>query len=383
MSADNYRASEDAYFKLRGQFDTGRISQEQFDEKLRELMVQDAQGRYWMLGADSGKWYFYDGANWVQSDPLSVATAAAATAAPIAAAITPPPGSEPPSVMPVSTAVPESSRGFPLVPLLVGVAIVILGIGAFLLFQNRDRFFFAQQPPAQITPILPATITRAPSPTAPNAPTALAIATLIAPTAVSTSTVSTPVPVTVPPDNELPTTAVTMVVITSEPTATPELPTLLPSATMQPTQPSIATITPLPATATLPLPTRTPLPSVPPDVYVTALTIDPNPAFKNQNAAFTATFLNTTNSPRSYNWIILLYDPNKSGPNKGFGESTEVPVTIPVGQSTLTINHIPAKGPGGCVSLYARVGWKISPFEKPIFPNTVGDPVTVYFDVCP
>lgn len=370
MSADKYRASEDAYFKLRGQFDTGRITQEQFDEKLRELMVQDAQGRYWMLGADSGKWYFYDGANWVQSDPVGVA-AAQATAAPVEAATMPPVRSEPPIAVPMTAGAPERGRGFPLLPLLLGVAIVILGIGAFFLFQNRARLFFAQQPPAQITPILPATITRAPSPTA--AAMATAAVTPVSQPGVSTVIVPTPVPVTVPPTNEQPTAAITVVVITSAPPATTELPTLLPPAT----------ITPLFVTATQAPPTRTPLPDYPPDVYVTALTIAPNPAFKNQNAAFTATFLNTTGSPRSYNWLILLYDPNKNGPNKGFGESTEVPVTIPVGQSTLTINHIPAKGPGGCVSLYARVGWKISPFEKPIFPNTVGEPVTVYFDTCP
>ena len=53
---DQYQHSEDEYFKLRGQFDTGRLTQEEFDEKLRALMVQDEQGRYWMLGADSGKW---------------------------------------------------------------------------------------------------------------------------------------------------------------------------------------------------------------------------------------------------------------------------------------------------------------------------------------
>src|ERR1700694_4082842 len=69
MAADKFRHAEDEYFKLRGQFDTGRLTQDQFDEKLRELMQQDEQGRYWMLGADSAKWYFYDGTKWVQGAP--------------------------------------------------------------------------------------------------------------------------------------------------------------------------------------------------------------------------------------------------------------------------------------------------------------------------
>src|SRR5581483_211767 len=80
MAADKYRHVEDEYFKLRGQFDTGRLTQDQFGEKLRELMVQDDKGRYWMLGADSGKWYYYDGTKWVTGDPFVGAEAPATTA---------------------------------------------------------------------------------------------------------------------------------------------------------------------------------------------------------------------------------------------------------------------------------------------------------------
>jgi hypothetical protein len=27
------------------------------------------EGRYWMLGADSGKWYVHDGQTWVEAAP--------------------------------------------------------------------------------------------------------------------------------------------------------------------------------------------------------------------------------------------------------------------------------------------------------------------------
>lgn len=384
MSAEQFRISEDSYYKLRGQFDTGRISQEQFDEKLRELMVQDAQGRYWMLGADSGKWYYYDGANWVHGDPLDGAAAVAAVAAatPAVQSDTAPARTEPARATAIPSAIPEEGHSFPLVPILVGMAIVILGIGAFLLFQNRDRLFLAQQPPTPITPILPPTITRAPSPTPRSDATNVAAAT----------SVPTPIPQTLAPLPTVPAQQPTVVTVPTEPSPIPVtvVVTTEPTATTQPPTDAVPTTgipstTPIQATATdTPRPpTNTPVPSFPPDVYVTALNINPNPAFKNQPAAFTATFLNTTGAPRGYNWVILLYDPNKNGPNKGFGESTQVPITIPVGQSTHTINHVPATGPGGCVQLYAQVGWKNSAFDKPIFPNTSGDPVTVYFDVCP
>lgn len=64
-----YKSAEEAYFKLKGQAATGRITHEQFEAQLRELMVQDAQGRYWMLGADSGKWYRRDGETWTEAQP--------------------------------------------------------------------------------------------------------------------------------------------------------------------------------------------------------------------------------------------------------------------------------------------------------------------------
>lgn len=386
MAADKYRLAEDQYFKLRGQFDTGRLTQDQFDEKLRELMLQDDHGRYWMLGADSGKWYLYDGAKWVQGEPY------AAPPLPSIAPTAPPPVSAPayaPSPAPAPAYIPPPAsppgRGFPLVPVLIGLALLVLAAAGFLVFQNRDRLFVAQRP-AQITPILPPTITRAPSPTAPvlvptNAPPTLAPLATAVPTAVPTPAppaelptqpAATDIPATVPP-------AVTIVVVTSEPTATFELPTLLPTATNLP--PTLVPTNPPPTkTATKVPPTNTPVPNFPPNVYVTKITIEPGTPNRNQNATFTVTFLNTTGQNRSYNWLILTY---RQGETKGFGESAAAPVTIPPGESTLSLIYTPVTGKGGgCESFYARAGWKISAFEKYQFPNTTGDPATVYYDVC-
>lgn len=64
-----FQRAEDEYFKLKGQMATGRITHDQFEARLRELMVQDPQGRYWMLGADTGNWYVHDGANWIEGQP--------------------------------------------------------------------------------------------------------------------------------------------------------------------------------------------------------------------------------------------------------------------------------------------------------------------------
>lgn len=69
-----FQKAEDEYFKLKGQLGAGRITQEQFEAKLKDAMVQDDQGRYWIIGVDSGKWYVSDGENWVEGNPPLVAS---------------------------------------------------------------------------------------------------------------------------------------------------------------------------------------------------------------------------------------------------------------------------------------------------------------------
>ena len=88
-------------------------------------------------------------------------------------------------------------------------------------------------------------------------------------------------------------------------------------------------------------------------------------------------------STQNYPWLVLLFDPSKPGANKGFGESTPSPISVPPGVSEFSITHVAVKGPGGCINLYVQAGWKISAFEKPLFPNSDGQPLSVSFDVCP
>jgi hypothetical protein len=72
VSADQIQKLEDQYLVLKGQLAAGRITRDQFDASVKDLMVQDAQGRYWMLGPDTGKWYTHDGKNWVEAQPPSL-----------------------------------------------------------------------------------------------------------------------------------------------------------------------------------------------------------------------------------------------------------------------------------------------------------------------
>jgi len=64
-----YRQAEERYFSLRGQLDTGRITRAQFDAGMADLMLRDAQGRYWAIGPDSGRWNVFQAGAWVEATP--------------------------------------------------------------------------------------------------------------------------------------------------------------------------------------------------------------------------------------------------------------------------------------------------------------------------
>ncbi|MBI4789240.1 MAG: hypothetical protein HY782_19580 [Chloroflexi bacterium] len=71
MANDPFRQAEDQYFILRGKLGTSRLSREQFEAALRDLMIEDTQGRHWLPGVDSGRWHVYDGQAWVEADPYA------------------------------------------------------------------------------------------------------------------------------------------------------------------------------------------------------------------------------------------------------------------------------------------------------------------------
>ena len=69
-SSDAFKQTEDQYFALKGRLAAGRITHEQFEAALKDLMIRDPQGRYWMLGVDSGKWFVHNGQTWVEGQPF-------------------------------------------------------------------------------------------------------------------------------------------------------------------------------------------------------------------------------------------------------------------------------------------------------------------------
>lgn len=63
---------EESFNRLKEQFKLGNISREEYIRQLKKLRLKDDEGRFWMIGAQSGKWYYYDGRNWIQATPPSV-----------------------------------------------------------------------------------------------------------------------------------------------------------------------------------------------------------------------------------------------------------------------------------------------------------------------
>lgn len=198
MDTTRFTQVENEYFRLKGLLAAGRMNREEFEHALKQLVIQDEQGRHWMLGVDDAKWYRHDGNAWVQAVPSGGAI-------PGASAIT------------ASPAPPRHGSQFLLIVIASSIVLLcICGAGAIFFASTQGWLKIGpQRPPTAFiipTPYIPPTPYFAPLATYPPAPTASAF-----PTAMPTPT----------------------------PTATPTL-TLTPTATLTPTLTATPTLTPKP-----------------------------------------------------------------------------------------------------------------------------------------
>lgn len=69
---DQFKNVEKEFEQLRDEFKRKRLSEPDFKKKLRELRLQDQDGRFWTIGAQTGKWYYFDGNDWIESKPPSL-----------------------------------------------------------------------------------------------------------------------------------------------------------------------------------------------------------------------------------------------------------------------------------------------------------------------
>ncbi len=63
------RDAEARYQELVAQRKSGKLTQDEWEQQLKALMLQDVKGRYWTIGAQTGRWYYYDGTRWTEATP--------------------------------------------------------------------------------------------------------------------------------------------------------------------------------------------------------------------------------------------------------------------------------------------------------------------------
>jgi Tol biopolymer transport system component len=68
-----FAEAERRFAVLGGRCEAGELDDDTYDAELRKLIIRDAAGGYWMLGAESGKWYWYNGRQWVRRNPTPIA----------------------------------------------------------------------------------------------------------------------------------------------------------------------------------------------------------------------------------------------------------------------------------------------------------------------
>ena len=137
----DFAETDRRYSELKQQFEAGTLSAEAFDQALKDLMVQDAQGVWWGKSRDTGEWNYYDAATsaWVVGRPQ---------AAPPPPPPPPPPQPQqyvPPPPQPYAPAQPQTyaaqpqpvGSGLSIVFYIVSFLIPLVGIILFFIYKDK------------------------------------------------------------------------------------------------------------------------------------------------------------------------------------------------------------------------------------------------------
>jgi hypothetical protein len=65
----DFREVDRVYAELKQRQESGDLTQEEFDEQLKQLMVQDKEARWWVKSRTTGEWHYYDGTTWIKDTP--------------------------------------------------------------------------------------------------------------------------------------------------------------------------------------------------------------------------------------------------------------------------------------------------------------------------
>ncbi len=57
------------FFELKGKLQVGAITETEFRAEMQKFQFSDSSGKWWMLGAQSGQWYGFEGTRWLPGTP--------------------------------------------------------------------------------------------------------------------------------------------------------------------------------------------------------------------------------------------------------------------------------------------------------------------------
>lgn len=328
-----FQEAEKTYKDLKAQHAAGKLSDADFEAQVGKLKMQDAQGKWWQIGVQTGEWYVHDGQKWSKAKPPAETPPAPPppsepSAMPEGAASTPPPAnskSQRASVAPTRLFAPKPGGregGLPTSVLIIIVAVVAL-IGIAVLVGG---YFFISGGFGGTT---------AKTTTTPTRSVAQATQSAVAPTITLARPIE--VPTAVPsPTLVLTTTTVTVPATapTTAPTRRPVTPATKP--TVAPTKAASATAAP------------------PPGLYVVKMVTDPPQPNFNETIGFKITMFNNGAKFDQISTRVKIYSCTEQGScaiddlRKSLGETKATNVDPVNGTFEITAPRTWQVGVGSC-----------------------------------
>ena len=65
----DFHEADRRYAEIKRRHEAGTLTDEEFDEQLKELMVQDQEDRWWAKSRTTGEWHYHDGTAWMKATP--------------------------------------------------------------------------------------------------------------------------------------------------------------------------------------------------------------------------------------------------------------------------------------------------------------------------
>ncbi len=368
----NFQDAEKAYQDLREQYSAGKLSNTDFEEQVSKLKLQDADGKWWQIGVQSGDWYMHDGQKWSKARPPIAVEMPATPGAPPEGATEPAPA---PAIAPVPgmggkdsrprvaprlfSSTPAGREGGLPTPIMIGIIAVVAVVGLAVLIGG---FLFVSGQIGVSPATAKATSTTSVAVVAPPTATLPILAPVV-----PTNTLIPVMPVAVTPTQAITPTAVVTATTVAQAKAT---------ATKKPA------VTPPPSAAT---PTKAP--NVPPGLYVTKLQLDPPQPNFGDPVGFKVTVLNTTGELKVLRWLVKIFkctqDPCAADDfRRSFGETMTVEAQFVPGTLEVTAPKNWSTGIGACT--YVAQPHYLDPVTQQVipFPQTNGQPLYYVFKMC-